>query len=64
MIGRVTFFDRKKGYGYIAGDDGRNYFFSKNNLNTSSNSIAKGYMVLFTPSISSRGYEAEDVAIY
>ena len=29
MIGRVTFFDRKKGYGYIAGDDVFKLFFQQ-----------------------------------
>ena len=26
MVGKVKFFDEKKGYGFIKGDDGKDYF--------------------------------------
>lgn len=64
MIGKVTFYDGKKGRGYIAGEDGRNYFVDKSNVNTVSHNLTKGYMVMFMPSKNNHGYEAEDVVIY
>lgn len=63
MLGKVTFFDGKKGYGYIVGDDGRNYFIDAGNVCTVSHSLAKGYVVDFTPCKNSHRYEAEDAVL-
>jgi CspA family cold shock protein len=63
MTGKVTFYDAKKGYGYIAGEDGRNYLIEERNLNTMTHTLPKGYMVSFAPARNSRGYAAEDVTI-
>jgi len=57
-------YDNRKGYGYIAGEDGRNYFVATQNIHTLTGSIAKGYTVEFIPAMSNRGFEAENVTIF
>lgn len=47
MIGRVRTFDSKKGWGYIFGDDGEEYFFERNELRLPSQFISAGYTVQF-----------------
>ena len=63
MTGRVKFYNCKKGYGFIAGDDGRNYFLSYQNIPKSLQGIGEGYGVEFTPCLGDRGYFAEDLIL-
>ena len=61
MFGKVDSFDSKKRYGFILGDDGRRYFVHSGSINIPSGNLDRGYMVSFTPTLSSRGYAAADV---
>ena len=47
MFGRVTKYDRNKGYGYILGEDGNTYFIHHSKLY--GEKIARGYYVFFKP---------------
>lgn len=47
MIGKVKTYDPKKGYGFITGDDGREYFVPYCNVKTASGSLSAGYTVEF-----------------
>lgn len=53
MIGQVKKFDSRKKYGFISGDDGKEYFFHESEINTPSKSISAGYTVQF---IASNGF--------
>jgi len=35
MRGKVKFFNQSKGYGFIVGDDGKDYFLHRTNINPS-----------------------------
>ena len=64
MTGQVRMYDSQKGHGYITGEDGKSYFVLARNVHTRTGSLAKGYIVEFTPAVSNRGFEAEDVVIF
>lgn len=42
MLGKVKMYDPKKGYGFILGDDGKDYFVPYCNVKTASGSFEKG----------------------
>lgn len=63
MSGRVKFYSRKKGYGFISGDDGRDYFLSYQDIPDSLSGIGEGYTVQFTPCLGNRGYFASDLTL-
>lgn len=47
MLGKVRKYDPKKGFGFISGDDGRDYFVPYCNVKTASGSLVAGYTVEF-----------------
>lgn len=49
MIGQVRIYDQKRGWGYIAGDDGEEYYLGKNEIQLPSRCISAGYSVQFVP---------------
>lgn len=63
MTGRIKFYNRKEGYGFITGDDGRDYFLSYKNIPPFPYGIGNGYSVEFTPRLDDRGYFAEDLKL-
>lgn len=57
MLGKVESYSSKKGYGFIAGDDGRKYFVPYCNVRTRSGELIRGYQVEFnTEKIGNRAY--------
>ncbi|MBD5395004.1 MAG: cold shock domain-containing protein [Lachnospiraceae bacterium] len=64
MIGQVKFFDHKKRYGFITGDDGMEYYFSSANVDIPSGILDRGYTVFFTPSLNDRGRVALNIKLY
>lgn len=60
--GRVRRYDSAKGYGFIAGDDGRDYFFHISTV-TGNAPIAQGHRVTFTPGMSTKGPRAGHVVV-
>lgn len=63
MLGNVKMYDPKKGYGFITGDDGIEYFVPHCNVKTTSGSLRKGYGVEFRAGRNNRGYIAQDVVL-
>lgn len=63
MTGRIKFYNRKEGYGFISGDDGRDYYISYQNIPPSLQGIGEGYGVEFTPCLDDGGYFAEDLKL-
>lgn len=63
MLGNVKMYDPKKGYGFIIGDDGNEYFVPYCNVKTASGSLEKGYNVEFQAGKNDRGYIASNVIL-
>ncbi len=63
MLGKVKMYDSKKGYGFILGDDGNEYFVPYCNVKTASGSLEKGYGVEFSPGKNEHGYIAAKVVL-
>jgi CspA family cold shock protein len=62
MKGKVKFFNRMKGFGFIAGEDGKEYFVHKSGLKEGVN-IADNDEVTFDVGQGERGPKAENVGI-
>lgn len=63
MLGKVKMYDSKKGYGFITGDDGNEYFVPYRNVKTASGILDKGYGVEFNAGKNERGYIAQNVVL-
>lgn len=62
MYGKVTHYFRRKGYGFIRGDDGNTYFIHRKNQ--SREYLAPGYLVRFKPFQNDRSdYNAGDITV-
>ena len=64
MIGKVKMFDSKKRYGFITGDDGKNYYVSSNEVCIPSGNLDAGYTVFFSPAYNDYGPLARNVKMY
>ena len=60
MEGKVKFFNNMKGFGFIAGDDGKEYFVHKSGL-TEGTTITEDDEVTFEVVEGDRGPKAEKV---
>jgi CspA family cold shock protein len=60
VTGTVKFFNEKKHFGFIHGDDGKDYFVHSSGLNPGVN-IAEGDKVTFDIAETERGPKAEKV---
>ena len=65
MKGEITSYLEDKRYGFIKGEDGKDYFFHVNSLKDASmkNSICQGSQVTFTNTATPKGYAAKEIAI-
>ena len=61
MNGKVKFFNSMKGFGFIAGEDGKEYFVHKSGL-TEGTSINENDEVTFEVTAGERGPKADKVA--
>ncbi|MEK6846365.1 MAG: cold shock domain-containing protein [Nanoarchaeota archaeon] len=62
MQGTVKFFNRKKGFGFISGEDGKDYFVHFTALGQGT-FIRDNDVVSFTPAEGDRGLKAEQVQL-
>jgi len=62
MKGKVKFFNVMKGFGFVAGDDGKEYFVHKTGL-TKGTLLRENDVVTFNPAESDKGPKAENVAL-
>lgn len=64
MNGYIKSFVETKSYGFIRGNDGKDYFFHLNNVKkNSTNDVSDGKMVFFEPKATKKGYAAENIEI-
>jgi len=61
--GTVKFFNKAKGFGFITGDDGNDYFTHMSFLKDQSMELADNARVSFSGSQGDRGMQAKDVAL-
>lgn len=61
MLGTVEWFDFARGFGFIMGDDGPDYFVHLSNLRDRYRPLLEGVSVEFTPSMGQKGLVALDV---
>ena len=63
MEGTVKWFNGRKGYGFINGDDGEDYFFNISNVRKGQK-IREGTNVKFDSFETQRGSEAENIIAF
>lgn len=65
MTGIIKNFLPQKQFGFILGDDGKDYFFHQSSLVSSDqvSQIAEGALVEFDPNVTPKGYKANKVTI-
>lgn len=63
MRGVIKNFLESKGYGFIAGEDGKDYFFHINEVKNRSKQILDGLPVRFEESLSPKGYNAKQISL-
>jgi len=62
MEGTVKFFNRKKGFGFVSGDDGKDYFVHFTGL-AQGTFLRDNDRVSFNPAEGDRGLKAENVTL-
>jgi len=62
MEGKVKFFNESKGFGFISGDDGKEYFVHQSGINEG-NILKENDSVTFEGAQGDRGLKAENVSL-
>ncbi len=61
--GTVKFFNTEKGFGFIKGDDGRDFFIHISNIAEEWTILNEGDLVEFVEAESDKGIHAENVVV-
>ena len=61
MKGKIKFFNEDKQYGFIIGEDDREYFFHKNDLHPNTDSVKENDYVKFSDSKNDKGLKAFNI---
>lgn len=64
MKGKVKWYNIKKGYGFIEGEDGEDVFIHKNDVPFWSIFLNKGEKVEYTKENSKKGSRAKNITIF
>ncbi|MBW2995543.1 cold shock domain-containing protein [Candidatus Woesearchaeota archaeon] len=62
MEGTIKWFNRNKGYGFIAGEDGNEYFIHSSQV-PEGTTLNEGDKVSFEPAETERGKQAQNVQL-
>jgi cold shock protein len=62
MEGKVKFYNNKKRFGFVTGDDGKDYFFHQTNI-TKGTFIRQNDIVSFEPLSGEKGLKAEHITL-
>ena len=62
MKGTIAFYNSKKRWGFIDGEDGESYFLHHSNIIDKNIPLSEGFEVEFKPETSERGPIAKEVA--
>jgi len=63
MTGTIKNYLIEKQYGFIKGDDGKDYFFHKSSMVDASAEIIDGALVEFDPGVTPKGYKATKIVV-
>ncbi len=63
MKGKIKWFNTEKGYGFITGEDGQDYFLHKSVLPQGTTDLKEGTPVTFDTFKTERGLQAKDVTL-
>ena len=63
LKGVIKKYNHEKGWGFIEGEDGYDYFFHVSNIR-SGQKVTNNSKVKFDPSEGQRGQEAENITLY
>lgn len=64
MLGKVKWFNNKRGYGFITGDNGKEYFIHQTNINMDGfRKLKDGQDVTFDEIVKEKGLEAINVSL-
>lgn len=61
MEGQIKFFNQEKGYGFITGEDGKDYFVHTTFLPPDAPQIEGEEPVSFEPKETAKGFQAENI---
>lgn len=61
MEGTVKWFDDRKRYGFVEGEDGNDYFVHENALGEGTTAVEEGDDVTFEPAETEKGLQAQNV---
>lgn len=64
MVGTVKFFNEERGFGFLIGDDGNDYFCHYSNIQMEGHRILfEGQSVQFEPSKNEKGLLAKNIMV-
>lgn len=63
MKGKIKFYKEDKGWGFITGDDGKDIFFHKSNVENPRNGMREGWEVEYETEEGDKGLKAVSIVL-